>query len=158
MPSTGIGQVRKEQAVMHQCANPPAGRKNDEGEEVVLGELSLPNKAASAKTARDFVRNTLEAWSLGDVEIARLAVTELAANAWKHASAAADSAIRILVIRSDSHTRIEVHDPSPRLPRIENAAELEESGRGLLLLSELVEDWGSFPTPSGKAVWFATRR
>ncbi len=143
--------------VTNQCASPPAGRTDDEDPEVVLGELRLPNSAISAQIARLFVRNAMEAWDLGDAEVARLAVTELVANAWKHACGERpDSAIRVIVIRMSSRVRIEVHDPSPTLPQVTGAGELSESGRGLLLLDELVDDWGSFPTPHGKAVWFAT--
>ncbi len=143
--------------VTNQCASPPAGRTDEADHEVVLGELRLPNSAMSAQIARLFVRNAMEAWSLGDAEVARLAVTELVANAWKHACyGLPDSAIRVIVIRTPSRVRIEVHDPSPTLPEVASAGELGESGRGLLLLDELVDDWGSFATPSGKAVWFAT--
>lgn len=139
--------------VTNQFASPPAGRTD---REVVLGELRLPNTATSARTARAFVRNTMDAWHLGHAEAARLAVTELVANAWKHASAPTDSCIRVVVLRTGSHLRVEVHDPSPTLPRVPaEPRELGESGRGLLLLGELVDDWGSYPTAAGKAVWFA---
>jgi anti-sigma regulatory factor (Ser/Thr protein kinase) len=144
--------------VTNQCASPPGGRTDEEDQEVVLGELRLPNCAASARTARLFVRNTIEAWSLGDAEVARLAVTELVANAWKHACVATDLPIRVIVVRAGPRVRVEVHDPSPTLPHLKAAGELGESGRGLLLLSELVEDWGCHPTTTGKAVWFATRQ
>ena len=33
--------------------------------------------------------------------------------------------------------------------------DLEESGRGLFLVSELSADWGSRRTSTGKVVWFA---
>jgi anti-sigma regulatory factor (Ser/Thr protein kinase) len=144
--------------VTNQCASPPAGRTDEDSHEVVLGELRLPNSAMSARTARAFVRNTMDAWHLGDADVARLAVTELVGNAWKHALGPGDSAIRIVVVRAGSYVRVEVHDPCPTLPHVTAADEFGESGRGLMLLSEMVEDWGSFPTVSGKAVWFATRR
>jgi anti-sigma regulatory factor (Ser/Thr protein kinase) len=143
--------------VTNQCASPPAGGTDEADHEIVLGELRLPNSAISAHIARLFVRNAMEAWSLGDAEVARLAVTELVANAWKHACREIpDSAIRVIVIRTESRVRIEVHDPSPTLPEVRAVGELSESGRGLLLLDELVDDWGSYSTPYGKAVWFAT--
>lgn len=144
--------------VTNQCASPSDARTDEADPEVVLGELRLPNSAMSVQTARLFVRHAMEAWSLGNAEVARLAVTELVANAWKHACREIpDSAIRVIVMRSGSCVRVEVHDPSPTLPHLKTAGELSESGRGLLLLNELVDDWGSFATPSGKAVWFATR-
>jgi anti-sigma regulatory factor (Ser/Thr protein kinase) len=141
----------------NQCVNPPDGRTEEDVHEIVLGELRLPRCAGSARTARVFVRNTMEAWGLGDTEVARLAVTELVANAWKHACGPPDADVRVVVVHSGPRVRVEVHDPSSILPHVARAGGLDESGRGLLLLTELVEDWGSYPTPDGKAVWFATR-
>src|SRR4051794_24535335 len=99
----------------NQCVNPPAGRTDEDVHEVVLGELRLPSCAGSARTARVFVRTTMDAWDLGDTEVARLAVTELVANAWKHASDPEDSDVRVIVIHSGARVRVEVHDPSPTL-------------------------------------------
>jgi hypothetical protein len=49
---------------------------------------------------------------------------------------------------------VEVLDNDLRLPRIRMAGETDEGGRGLYLVDQLAERWGSRPTEDGKAVWF----
>jgi PAS domain S-box-containing protein len=49
---------------------------------------------------------------------------------------------------------VEVFDYDLRLPRIRMAGENDEGGRGLYLVDQLAERWGSRPTEEGKAVWF----
>ena len=49
---------------------------------------------------------------------------------------------------------VEVFDQDLRLPRIRSAGENDEGGRGLYLVDQLAERWGSRPTKEGKAVWF----
>jgi PAS domain S-box-containing protein len=49
---------------------------------------------------------------------------------------------------------IEVHDPDVRLPRLRQAAETDEGGRGLYLVDALSARWGARPTDGGKFVWF----
>jgi PAS domain S-box-containing protein len=56
----------------------------------------------------------------------------------------------------EGHTSVwvEVFDSDLRLPRIRMAGENDEGGRGLYLVDQLAERWGSRPTEEGKAVWF----
>jgi PAS domain S-box-containing protein len=56
--------------------------------------------------------------------------------------------------RGDTAVWVEVFDPDLRLPRIRNAGENDEGGRGLYLVDQLATRWGSRPTQDGKAVWF----
>jgi PAS domain S-box-containing protein len=49
---------------------------------------------------------------------------------------------------------VEVFDFDLRLPRIRMAGENDEGGRGLYLVDQLADRWGSRPTEEGKAVWF----
>ncbi len=49
---------------------------------------------------------------------------------------------------------VEVFDYDLRLPRIRVAGENDEGGRGLYLVDQLAERWGSRPTEEGKTVWF----
>ncbi|WP_283138734.1 ATP-binding SpoIIE family protein phosphatase [Rhizohabitans arisaemae] len=49
---------------------------------------------------------------------------------------------------------VEVFDQDLRLPRIRSAGENDEGGRGLYLVDQLANRWGSRPTREGKAVWF----
>ncbi|HET9897477.1 MAG TPA: SpoIIE family protein phosphatase [Streptosporangiaceae bacterium] len=49
---------------------------------------------------------------------------------------------------------VEVYDYDLRLPRIRMAGANDEGGRGLYLVDQLADRWGSRPTEDGKAVWF----
>jgi PAS domain S-box-containing protein len=49
---------------------------------------------------------------------------------------------------------VEVFDYDLRLPRIRMASSEDEGGRGLYLVDQLADRWGSRPTEEGKAVWF----
>jgi PAS domain S-box-containing protein len=56
--------------------------------------------------------------------------------------------------RGASAIWVEVFDSDLRLPRIRNAGENDEGGRGLYLVDQLSSRWGSRPTNDGKSVWF----
>jgi PAS domain S-box-containing protein len=56
--------------------------------------------------------------------------------------------------KGHSSVWVEVFDHDLRLPRIRMAGENDEGGRGLYLVDQLAERWGSRPTDQGKAVWF----
>jgi hypothetical protein len=56
--------------------------------------------------------------------------------------------------RGERAVWVEVVDNDMRLPRIRNAGETDEGGRGLYLVDQLTARWGSRPTNDGKAVWF----
>lgn len=115
-----------------------------------VGETFEP-EAESAPKARRFVVSALDMWGLEDLETdTSLIVSELVTNALLHA----DSAVRVTLKWSSQLLRVEVWDgsvdrvPDPRLP-----AELDEHGRGLLLVSALSRAWGIEPTLDGKIVW-----
>ncbi|HLG91831.1 MAG TPA: ATP-binding protein [Acidimicrobiales bacterium] len=110
---------------------------------------SLPGQAASAAEARRLVRQALEAWGRPEASgWASLVATELVTNAVVHARTAL-----LLVMRLDSALRIEVHDGDrrPAVPR--DHRPLSARGRGLELVAEASDRWGSDATPAGKVVW-----
>src|SRR5260370_29724446 len=59
--------------------------------------------------------------------------------------------------RGASAIWVEGFDSDLRLPRIRNAGENDEGGRGLYLRDRLSSRWGSRPTKAGTPVWFAVR-
>jgi len=61
---------------------------------------------------------------------------------------------RLRLRRGASSIWVEVFDSDLRLPRLRNAGENDEGGRGLYLVDQLTNRWGSRPTKDGKAVWF----
>ena len=114
-------------------------------------ELRLPGQVASAGTARHAVRDLLAARGL-DSEVAQLLVTELVANAVRHAG---PGAVAVRAVVNGPLLRVEVEDVSDRLPgELSEPPWQQESGRGLLLVEVLSERWGVEPLPAGKRVWF----
>ncbi|MFJ2259603.1 ATP-binding protein [Streptomyces sp. NPDC087844] len=104
--------------------------------------------------ARDFARKTLSSWVLSALgEDIRLCVSELVSNALAHGT---DPGHGFLVrIETDSDfVRLEVHDSRSNRPTVRHPADTEVSGRGLLLVEALSDDWGvEDRRPFGKVVW-----
>lgn len=111
----------------------------------------FPNDVSSSGDARRFVSATLDEWDFDDLdEVACLLVSELVSNALLHAGTDLD----VNLHRSGSRVRVEVHDRSHRLPERKFYSTTSVTGRGLVFVSELAQDWGFEPTAEGKAVWF----
>jgi hypothetical protein len=54
----------------------------------------------------------------------------------------------------DGQFRVDVHDTSCFLPVPVGGSADAETGRGLMLVARLATQWGFYPTPAGKAVYF----
>ncbi|MDI5964085.1 ATP-binding protein [Streptantibioticus silvisoli] len=118
-----------------------AGGGFTEAEKVVPGQV---RRAAAVE---------LRFWGLQSlVESVSLLLSELVTNAYQHAGG--DHVI-VRLIRTDTFIRIEVGGPGARPPVLRDAVSLEESGRGLVLVNALAEDWGFSEERS--AVWCALR-
>jgi anti-sigma regulatory factor (Ser/Thr protein kinase) len=104
----------------------------------------------SVGRARQFVRSTLRRFPAATVDIAELLTSELATNAVLHGRTAFD----VVVSESGDLLRIAVTDRSGRMPVLLSPGESDVHGRGLLILDELSDHWGTEENPTGKAVWF----
>ncbi|WP_326761118.1 ATP-binding protein [Streptomyces phaeochromogenes] len=115
---------------------------------------TLPCVEESAEVARSLVRTALATWHLGHLaDDGALIVTELVANATKHTGS---RVIRVVVARpSATLVRIGVVDKSRTIPEIHksNGDSLPIDGRGLLLIDELTDRWGTDLYRWGKQVW-----
>ena len=112
----------------------------------------LPAELRSAGEARAMVRRTLEGWCDDDLldDIA-LCVSELVTNAVVHAG----SAPRILVHVRPTAIHVEISDDSAVMPVVKNADPHDTSGRGMAILGDLSDRWGSRRrSGGGKTVWF----
>lgn len=78
-------------------------------------------------------------------------VSELATNAVKHAR----TGFSLVVEERDDGVRIEVTDHGPGTPRKRSPSPQEPSGRGLLIVQALSDDWGIVEEQHGKAVWLS---
>jgi anti-sigma regulatory factor (Ser/Thr protein kinase) len=99
--------------------------------------------------ARRSVGEQLTAWGLDDTAfVTELVVSELVTNAIRYG----EPPIRLRLIR---HTALicEVSDASSTSPHLRRAHAFDEGGRGLLLVAQLTQRWGSRQTDTGKTIW-----
>lgn len=79
---------------------------------------------------------------------ATLAVSELVTNAIRHGQG---NPVGLRVTHSARELRIEVTDGTPTPARLRSASESDETGRGLLLVAALAQNWGV--SLDGTATW-----
>jgi anti-sigma regulatory factor (Ser/Thr protein kinase) len=122
----------------------------DEGNRLIA---VLPAEPRSAAHARSMVLVACSRWQALAVSAdAELVVTELVANAVRHAGT--EITVRLAVLAgTPGGVRAEVSDCSTRPVRPRHAGALEESGRGLFLVDTLSSRWGAEATTEGKTVW-----
>ncbi|MET9393595.1 SpoIIE family protein phosphatase [Streptomyces sp. NPDC006624] len=109
----------------------------------------LPPDPAAVARARKMAGEQLAAWGLAEAEFAtELIVSELVTNALRYGG----SPIELRLIR-DATLICEVSDGSNTAPHLRRARVFDEGGRGLLLVAQLAERWGSRQTPTGKTIW-----
>jgi len=111
---------------------------------------TLALKPASVRRARALVKIQLVRWGLGDsAHTAELLVSELVTNALAYATG--EVSMRLILDRA---LVCEVFDDAAAMPKLRGAADSEENGRGLHVVSQLATRWGTRRTQTGKAVWF----
>jgi anti-sigma regulatory factor (Ser/Thr protein kinase) len=116
--------------------------------------IVLKPVAESIKAARDFV--ALVAGALGrDDYVPRVVASELVTNALRHAATGPDDVIIIRAYVRAGRLVIEAWDRSDDRPVVRDPDDTSETGRGLLLMSCLVERWGVRPLAEGGKVVFA---
>ncbi|MFJ3804306.1 SpoIIE family protein phosphatase [Streptomyces sp. NPDC090088] len=114
-----------------------------------VASRSLPDDPRAAGQAREYIRERLGAWGLGDLVITtELLASELVGNVVRHAK----GPIRLRLLRSRSLT-CEVYDGSLTTPRIRHATYTDEGGRGLQLVAALSQRWGARYLNDGKCIW-----
>ncbi|MFJ6393314.1 SpoIIE family protein phosphatase [Streptomyces sp. NPDC091972] len=101
--------------------------------------------------ARQFAVDQVEAWGLEETGfVTELVVSELVTNAIRYG----EPPIRLRLIR-DTALICEVSDSSNTAPHLRRARAFDEGGRGLLLVAQLTQGWGTRHTPHGKTIWCA---
>ncbi|NUS51161.1 MAG: SpoIIE family protein phosphatase, partial [Nocardioidaceae bacterium] len=114
-----------------------------------VASWELPADPAVVADARTRVSARLAEWGLDDVAFTtELVVSELVTNAIRHAA----GPIRLRLIRDDTLI-CEVSDASSTAPRMRHARTLDEGGRGLFLVAQFTQRWGTRYTPEGKTIW-----
>ncbi|WP_405743185.1 SpoIIE family protein phosphatase [Streptomyces sp. NBC_00028] len=93
----------------------------------------------------------VEAWGLEEEAfVTELVVSELVTNAIRYG----EPPIRLRLIR-DTALICEVSDSSNTAPHLRRARALDEGGRGLLLVAQLTQGWGTRHSTQGKTIWCA---
>ncbi|MFF8990715.1 SpoIIE family protein phosphatase [Streptomyces sp. NPDC014983] len=92
----------------------------------------------------------LDVWGLNEATFtAELVVSELVTNAIRYGA----RPIRLRLIHDATTLTCEVSDTSPTAPHLRRAKTFDEGGRGLLLVAQLTQRWGSRHTAGGKTIW-----
>ncbi|MER0245353.1 SpoIIE family protein phosphatase [Streptomyces sp. HSW2009] len=108
--------------------------------------------------ARQQLRQTLHDWSNDDqVESAVLLLSEMITNVLVHTDGDALVIAEVSGAHGSRRLRLDVADASDELPHRRHPGELASSGRGLLLMEMLADDWGVDPRGEGKCIWFELR-
>jgi serine phosphatase RsbU (regulator of sigma subunit)/anti-sigma regulatory factor (Ser/Thr protein kinase) len=109
----------------------------------------IPADPAMVRRARKLAAGQLRAWGLARAEYTtELVVSELVTNAIRHGA----PPVQLRLIRD--HTLIcEVTDASSTAPHLRRSRALDEDGRGLLLVCDLTQSWGTRHTTTGKTIW-----
>jgi PAS domain S-box-containing protein len=109
----------------------------------------LPFDPAVVARARELTCAQLSAWNLDDAAfITELVVSELVTNAIRYGGAP----VQLRLIR-ESTLICEVSDAGSTAPHLRRARVYDEGGRGLMIVAQLTERWGSRHTGTGKTIW-----
>ncbi|MFD8424538.1 SpoIIE family protein phosphatase [Streptomyces sp. NPDC059466] len=110
---------------------------------------SLPADPAAVATARSLAARQLGTWALDEEVFAtELIVSELVTNAIRYA----EPPVRLRLIHDHALT-CEVSDGSSAAPHLRHARTTDEGGRGLLLVSQFAQRWGTRYEDRGKTIW-----
>ncbi|MEU9354830.1 SpoIIE family protein phosphatase [Streptomyces griseoloalbus] len=121
-------------------------RRLDPGQVAVW---ELPADPAVVAEARKTTIRQLAHWGLDElVFTTELVVSELVTNAIRHAT----GRVRLRLIRERALV-CEVFDGGATAPHLRHPRAMDEGGRGLLLVSQLAQRWGTRFVPEGKIIW-----
>ena len=98
---------------------------------------NLTPKLTAARRARSLIRRPLRQWGLTElIPAAELVVSELVTNAVRYAQS--KISLRLVL---ESALFCEILDDSAALPRLRQASEDDERGRGLQVVSQIAQRW-----------------
>ncbi|WP_424888803.1 SpoIIE family protein phosphatase [Streptomyces sp. XH2] len=110
---------------------------------------TLPADPRAAGRARTLMAGQLSAWGLDELAFTtELIVSELVTNAYRYAG----GPVTLRLIRGP-RLICEVSDTSSTAPHLRRARTTDEGGRGLFLVAQLTERWGTRYGREGKTVW-----
>ncbi|WP_097258000.1 MULTISPECIES: SpoIIE family protein phosphatase [unclassified Streptomyces] len=109
----------------------------------------VPSDVRAVSQVRADVSRRLDEWGLGESAFStELILSELLTNAIRYG--APPVRVRIML---GSTLVCEVSDGSNTSPRLRRAAATDEGGRGLFLVSQFADQWGTRYAAQGKVIW-----
>lgn len=122
----------------------------------LLGLIDLVGKPECVREARAFVRERLgpDHPALEDVE---LLVSELVTNSVRHSNSRDGGQITVVLasIPDGIHAMV-IDDGADTTPRVRTDLD-GEGGRGMFLVDQLAQRWGTKDDAAGRAVWFEVK-
>ncbi|MER5733580.1 SpoIIE family protein phosphatase [Streptomyces sp. NPDC002138] len=110
----------------------------------------VPPDPSNVAQARRDATDQLTAWGLDEAAfVTELVVSELVTNAIRYG----EPPIQLRLIHEDTSLICEVSDASGTAPHMRRARIFDEGGRGLLLVAQLAQRWGTRHTAVGKTIW-----
>ncbi|MFF4401078.1 SpoIIE family protein phosphatase [Streptomyces sp. NPDC001480] len=114
-----------------------------------IADWDVPPDPAAVAKVRLAAADKLDEWGLTELAFGmELILSELVTNAIRYGG----EPIHVRLIHDRTLT-CEVADASSTSPHLRYAATTDEGGRGLFLVSQLAERWGTRYTPQGKVIW-----
>ncbi|WP_371482903.1 SpoIIE family protein phosphatase [Kitasatospora sp. NBC_00315] len=114
-----------------------------------MAQWEVPSDPAAVSGVRAAVSAQLGAWGLEEAAfVTELILSELITNAIRYAT----GPIRVRLLL-DRMLICEVSDTSSTSPHLRYAASTDEGGRGLFLVAQFAERWGTRYTGTGKVIW-----
>ncbi|WP_030192407.1 SpoIIE family protein phosphatase [Streptomyces sp. NRRL S-87] len=114
-----------------------------------IASWDLPADPARVGEVRAAVTRRLAEWGLEELSFAaELMLSELATNAIRYGNEPIQ--VRLVLDRT---LVCEVSDGSSTAPHLRRSASTDEGGRGLFLVAQLAQSWGTRYTPQGKVIW-----
>ncbi|MFG2716144.1 SpoIIE family protein phosphatase [Streptomyces goshikiensis] len=114
-----------------------------------IATWNLPADPACVSDVRAAAIHQLADWGLEEVAFAaELLLSEMVTNSVRYGG----EPIRVRLIH-DRSLICEVYDGSSTSPRLRQAASTDEGGRGLFLVAQLAQAWGTRYTADGKVIW-----
>ncbi|WP_254407891.1 SpoIIE family protein phosphatase, partial [Streptomyces sp. AC495_CC817] len=114
-----------------------------------VASWELPADPALVAEARKTTSRQLGTWGLDELAFTtELIVSELVTNAIRHAA----GPIRLRLVLERTLT-CEVFDGGATAPHLRHPRTTDEGGRGLFLISQFTQRWGTRFLPEGKVIW-----
>ncbi|MFE0818430.1 SpoIIE family protein phosphatase [Streptomyces sp. NPDC058847] len=105
--------------------------------------------------AREHLRDLLHDWPSEDqLDASVLLLSEMLTNVLVHTDADALLVAEVTGEPGERRIRVEVTDSGDDLPHKRRPGEMASSGRGLMLVEMLADEWGVAPRGDGKSIWY----